>query len=145
MRHLVLVTAATALVTAACGSSASTASMGQASPAPDRTVTITANDQLHFDPAVLSVRQGETVTFLVTNVGSVAHEFLIGDAAMQAQHESEMANGGMSMGMTDAVDLPAGKSVTFVRTFGDPGVLLYGCHIPGHYAAGMKGTITVTG
>ncbi len=43
-----------------------------------------------------------------------------------------------------AVDVPPGQTVTLVYTFDQPGTLLYGCHVPGHYAAGMRGTITVT-
>jgi len=31
-----------------------------------------------------------------------------------------------------------------VYTFKSPGTLLFGCHVAGHYAAGMAGTITVT-
>jgi uncharacterized cupredoxin-like copper-binding protein len=42
------------------------------------------------------------------------------------------------------VDVPAGKPVRLVYTFDHPGVLEYGCHVPGHYPAGMRGTITVT-
>jgi uncharacterized cupredoxin-like copper-binding protein len=28
-------------------------------------------------------------------------------------------------------------------TFEDPGDLIFGCHVPGHYAYGMRGTVTV--
>jgi uncharacterized cupredoxin-like copper-binding protein len=28
-------------------------------------------------------------------------------------------------------------------TFDKPGIVLYGCHVLGHWAAGMKGTIVV--
>ncbi len=34
------------------------------------------------------------------------------------------------------------KDITW--TFTKAGTTLYGCHEPGHYVAGMKGTITVT-
>jgi uncharacterized cupredoxin-like copper-binding protein len=30
-----------------------------------------------------------------------------------------------------------------VYTFDQPGLLEFGCHVSGHYAAGMLGTITV--
>jgi uncharacterized cupredoxin-like copper-binding protein len=43
------------------------------------------------------------------------------------------------------VDLPAGSSARrLVYTFDQPGTLEYGCHVPGHYPAGMRGTIVVT-
>ena len=43
-----------------------------------------------------------------------------------------------------AVEVAPGETATLVYTFDEPGTLLIGCHVPGHYAAGMKGTITVT-
>lgn len=43
----------------------------------------------------------------------------------------------------DGIGLPAGATKTLTYTFGQPGTLLYGCHVSGHYQAGMKGTITV--
>jgi len=91
------------------------------------------------------VHAGETVAFKVTNQGALPHEFVIGDATVQAEHEQEMATGGMS-GMSDAsfaVDVPPGQTTTLVYTFRKPGTLLYGCHVPGHYAGGMQGALVV--
>jgi uncharacterized cupredoxin-like copper-binding protein len=48
------------------------------------------------------------------------------------------------LGEPNAVDVPAGGAARLVHTFDQPGTLEYGCHVPGHYAAGMLGTITVT-
>jgi uncharacterized cupredoxin-like copper-binding protein len=42
------------------------------------------------------------------------------------------------------VDIPAGATARLVYTFDQPGTLEYGCHVAGHYAAGMRGTIIVT-
>ncbi len=42
-----------------------------------------------------------------------------------------------------AVDVPPQETVTLVYTFDEPGTLLYGCHVPGHYTAGMVGTMTI--
>ena len=42
-----------------------------------------------------------------------------------------------------AVNVPAGRAARLVYTFDQPGTLEYGCHVPGHYAAGMRGTITI--
>jgi len=109
-----------------------------------RTVTVDATDQLRFTPSAMTVRAGETVAFRVTNTGKAIHEFVIGDAAAQQTHEEEMASGRMDMSRSgNAIDVPAGKTKTLVYTFKTPGTLLIGCHAPGHYAAGMQGTITV--
>lgn len=41
--------------------------------------------------------------------------------------------------------IPAGETVELTWTFGDEGIVLIGCHQPGHYDAGMTGRITVEG
>jgi uncharacterized cupredoxin-like copper-binding protein len=113
---------------------------------PDRTVTIRTTDQLRFAPDALVVRQGETVAFTVSNDGAIPHELVIGDESVQQEHQTEMA-AEEGMASTDesayAVDVPPGATVTLVYTFNQPGTLLFGCHVPGHYPAGMRGTITV--
>jgi Cu+-exporting ATPase len=114
---------------------------------PDRTVPIHVDSQFRFSPDAIDVTQGETVAFVVTNDTAIPHEFVIGDEAVQAEHDREMADGTESM--TDmgakpfAVDVPAFSTVTLVYTFDDAGDLIMGCHVPGHYAAGMRGTISV--
>ena len=111
----------------------------------DRSIDISATDDLRFLPDAVSAHVGETIAFRVTNTGHDAHEFVIGDAQQQAQHERQMASGGIDMANAgSAVNVPAGKTVTLVYTFYQAGTLIFGCHIPGHYAAGMHGTITVT-
>jgi Cu+-exporting ATPase len=117
----------------------------QSSPVPDRTITLTVNDQLRFAPGVVTARVGETIAFRVTNTGAVAHELVIGDESIQQTHELDMAAGGMAMAndTSYAIDVPAGQTATMVYTFDKPGRLIYGCHVPGHYAVGMRGTITV--
>jgi uncharacterized cupredoxin-like copper-binding protein len=117
-------------------------------PLADRSIAIETTDALRFDPSAITVRQGETIAFTITNSGTVEHEFVIGDAAVQAEHEAEMASGemdDMADGEGNAVSIPAGKTATLIYTFDEPGTLLYGCHVAGHYAAGMEGTITVQG
>ncbi len=106
-------------------------------------------DQLRFEPAALTVRAGETVQFQVTNSGALDHEFVLGDEHMQMQHEQEMRGQGgmpgMQHGASSAVDVPPGQTRTLTFTFpATSGTYLYGCHVSGHYAAGMRGTVTIT-
>ncbi|MBX6340979.1 MAG: cadmium-translocating P-type ATPase [Thermomicrobiaceae bacterium] len=112
-----------------------------------RTIDVVASDQFAFDPAALTVRAGETVAFRISNPGRLPHEFTLGDAAFQAEHEAEMEREGMaSMTGEEAayeVSLAPGETKVVAYRFERPGTLLYGCHQPGHYEAGMKGTITV--
>lgn len=110
----------------------------------DRTVEVVASDALAFDPATVTVEVGETILFRITNEGQLPHDFTLGDEAAQQEHEAEMAGGEMEMhDEANAVSIPPGETAELAWTFTEPGVVLYGCHETGHYAAGMKGEITV--
>lgn len=116
------------------------------SPAPvTRTIAIDANDTMRFMPESLSVQTGETVAFQITNTGNLPHEFVIGDTHVQQEHEQEMRNDDMhTMNDTNAaVKVEPKTATTLVYSFDKPGTLEYGCHVPGHYAAGMRGMIAV--
>lgn len=63
----------------------------------DRTIVVTANDTMRFDPGSIDVNPGETVHFVVRNEGRLEHSFTLGTAAEQMEHEEEMK--GMSMDM----------------------------------------------
>ena len=109
----------------------------------DRVVEIAARDEFRFDPAEVEVASGETVTFQVTNVGVITHEFVLGDEAVQEEHEREMAEG-MEMGdEPNAISIDAGATGELTWTFTEPGELIFGCHEPGHYDAGMVGVLIV--
>lgn len=147
-----IITAVLATVVTACGGNGSQSpstdtasgfgSPGEASEA-DRTVEVAATDNLAFEPAEFSVAAGETVTFRIVNQGSLVHDFTLGDQATQDEHEAEMSEGGMAHDQPNVVTLPAGETVELTWTFPDSGTVLIGCHQPGHYAAGMKGEVTV--
>ncbi len=137
------------LLLAGCGGTSSkpaaTAQAGDAAKV-DRTVEIKSTDDLKFDPATVSVKRGETVAFQVTNPTKVDHEFVVGDATFQDDHEKEMRAMPAGMAMGDepmSIDLPAGQTKTIDLTFPNAGTLVYGCHEPGHYPAGMKGEIKI--
>jgi uncharacterized cupredoxin-like copper-binding protein len=86
------------------------------------------------------------VTFVVTNAGALEHEFYVGDEAAQAAHEKEMSSMG-GMGMSEdgpnGVGVKAGETKELTMTFTTPGSTITGCHVTGHYASGMKATITI--
>ena len=123
-------------------------------------VRVVMNDRFRYRPSSVVVRAGHRVTFAVTNAGRLPHEFILGDRATQLDHERQMqampadgdhmmhahahgsadhATGGAAGGLT----VPPGQTRRLTWTFHDPGVILYGCHVLGHWAAGMKGTIVV--
>lgn len=136
-----LVAAALGLVLAACSSPEGSSAAPAGEP---RTVLVRMTDELHFEPADISVAAGETVRFELTNDGQAVHEFLIGDEAAQAEFEAAMMSGEMDHPADAGVSVDRGQTGTFDYTFGDAGTEpLAGCHEPGHYDAGMVATITV--
>jgi uncharacterized cupredoxin-like copper-binding protein len=114
-----------------------------------RVVRLVASD-VKFDRQALRFRVGETVKFVVVNTGEGDHEMTIGDNATQVAHRREMEkameNGGISHhghGHPNATYLKPGRTTTLIWTFSKPGAFEFGCNIPGHYEAGMKGRIIV--
>lgn len=111
-----------------------------------RTIEIQADDDFTFDPAAVDVAAGETVTFRVSNVGQLDHDFTLGDAEAQQTHAEEMAEmDGMDHGSAEpnSMTIPPGETVETTWTFTQPGEILIGCHVPGHYESGMRGTVTI--
>jgi uncharacterized cupredoxin-like copper-binding protein len=78
---------------------------------------------MRFDPGQITVTEGETVAFVVTNTGQAPHEFVIGDEAVQRDHEAEMTaggemedDGGKQHGDAAEVDVMPGQTATLVYT-----------------------------
>ncbi len=144
--------AAIAVLAAACSGGGATppppttapAVSAEATAAPAR-IEVTLTDALKIEPASMTVPAGVPVTFIVTNMGKITHEFVLGDEAEQMEHEGEMASGGMDMGGDDAqsVSVDPGQTEELTVTFDKPGQTLAGCHVVGHYPAGMKASITI--
>jgi uncharacterized cupredoxin-like copper-binding protein len=117
---------------------------GDASPVATR-VEVTLVDALKIEPSTMSVPAGVPVTFVVTNAGVADHEFFVGDEDAQAAHEAEMAEmGGMAHDEEMGIGVKPGETKELTITFPAAGSTLAGCHVAGHYAAGMKATIEVT-
>jgi uncharacterized cupredoxin-like copper-binding protein len=96
-----------------------------------------------FSPDAIAVAPGETVRFVVRNGDPIDHEFIIGDAAVQRAHEqgTEAYHPPRPGDMT----VPAGETRETIYTFPaavNAGLIL-GCHLPGHYAYGMRAAITI--
>ncbi|MEO6744246.1 MAG: cupredoxin family protein, partial [Caldimonas sp.] len=52
----------------------------------DRTVEVSMTDSMRFAPASLAVKQGETIRFLVRNVGQLKHEMVLGTQKELKEH-----------------------------------------------------------
>lgn len=109
-----------------------------------RKVAIDMYDSMRFSPARLSVARGETIRFVVRNKGKLKHEIVIGTLDEIAHHRHAMlADPGMAHAAPSMVHVDPGKREQLRWTFERPGQLAYACLLPGHYEAGMHGTITV--
>ena len=112
-----------------------------------RTLAVATFDTMAFGPATIGVSPGETVSFAVTNQGKTAHEFTLGDAAAQEEHADamELLPAGVTHDTPNSVTVQPGETKSITWRFGGAGTSLeYGCHQSGHYAAGMRGRITVS-
>ena len=120
-----------------------------------RTVNVTMTDNA-FDLRSLRVKKGQTVHFVITNKGTLPHEFTIEDAkygVMARKMMKQMADIGedtaspehaaMHGAAGNSATLKAGETKDIVWTFSKPGKFEYACNVPGHSEGGMKGTILV--
>lgn len=149
MRNRVLVSLGVLIVLSACGGGGSGVGEGAPASKAERTIDIRQLDEKKFDPSTVTVKKGETVTFRVTNTADEMHEFVLGDEDTQKDHDKQMAGMPMeSMKMADVanrITMEPGETKELTWKFPDKATtVIYGCHMPGHYAAGMKGTIKVT-
>ena len=109
-----------------------------------RVVTIGMSDTMRFFPSQIRVKRGETVRFELNNAGQLPHEMVIGTMDELKKHAALMKkNGEMDHSDASAAHVAPGASGRLVWQFTRPGEFHYACLIPGHFEAGMIGTIVV--
>lgn len=109
-----------------------------------RTIDIAMTDTMRFTPDRIEVREGETVRLRVKNSGQVLHELVIGTRADLDAHAEMMArHPGMEHDEPHMTHVKSGATGEVVWNFNRPGEFDFACLIPGHYQAGMVGTIRV--
>lgn len=95
-----------------------------------------------FEPDEIRLEAGQEVRFVIYNDDPIDHEFILGDQAVQDRHERGTEP--RHDQFPTEVSAPAGETVETTVTFDEPGNLILGCHLPGHYAYGMKAEITIS-
>ena len=95
-----------------------------------------------FERDGLTVRAGSPVTFVLRNGDPIDHEWIVGDTAVHERHRTGTEPAHASR--PTEVTIRAGTVATTTVTFTKPGTYLYICHLPGHEAYGMVGTVRVT-
>lgn len=109
-----------------------------------RVIRIDMSDTMRYFPAELRIRRGDTVRFVLNNKGEVPHAMVIGSmeelqkrAALMKKRTDPTDVAG------DGVYVAPGRSAPLVWQFTRAGEFYYGCLMPGHFDAGMIGTIVV--
>jgi uncharacterized cupredoxin-like copper-binding protein len=113
---------------------------------PERTVVVTMHHS-RFSPDTLRVDPGQRVRFVLRNTDPIDHEFILGDAAVQARHEQgrdRHHHGEVPGERSVAAGQEAATTYAFPAGL-DGRTLEFACHLPGHYAYGMHGTVRVGG
>lgn len=131
---------------AACGKSSTPTSASSAAPktsAPPAAapslkqgqVNVTANE-FTITSTATSFKTGTPYTFVITDAGKVAHDWMIMPAGSIDEDKALIK--------VEDDELTPGATVTKEYTFASPGSFEMACHVAGHYEAGMKLPITVT-
>lgn len=131
--------AAVALMLVSCGSSTSAgltppSSAGGAGTNPvngtpvvgDTTLTM-SEKEFSITPATAKAHTGK-IDFFINNDGTITHNFAVNVDGKEVK----------------SADVKPGQKIQFTVTIDKAGDYTYYCAIPGHEAAGMKGTLTVT-
>jgi azurin len=125
-----------------------------------RTITIDADDQMKFSVTEIQAKPGEQLKIVLKGVGTMpkvamGHNWVLLKAGANATtfaNESMMAGPAANyiaaarkadvLAATDLVGPGETKEITF-KVPTAPGTYTFLCSFPGHFAAGMKGTLVV--
>jgi uncharacterized cupredoxin-like copper-binding protein len=120
-----------------------------ASPPADRDIHVSISG-MRFVPDHFEARVGETIRFVVTNPTDVPHELFMGTMAEPLAHHREVMNEPPDQQVQlmqhtgYGLYLMAHDTGQFLYPFGEAGQVTIGCHVPGHWEAGMLATITLS-
>jgi uncharacterized cupredoxin-like copper-binding protein len=110
-----------------------------------RTIQVDMTDAMRFTPTNISARQGETVRFVVKNSGALSHEFVLGTAKdLKAHYELMKKNPEMEHADANMLTVKPGETSEMLWQFTKAGSVDFACLHPGHFDAGMKGSIAIS-
>ena len=126
----------------------------------DRVIEIEMYDNYYY-PTQVDVKKGETIKFVVKNLGKLVHEYNIGTKEMHIKHQPEMAklveneilladkidhkkmkemakkDHSMAHFHSNSVLLEPNQSAELIWKFSADTNLEAACNVPGHYQVGM--------
>ena len=130
----------------------------------DRIVNIKMYDN-YYEPNSIKIKKGETIKFIIENLGDLVHEYNIGTREMHIKHQPEMqklidheillgdkidrnkmkkmAKMDHSLGHahSNSVMLEPKETGEIIWKFSKDVNLEMACNIPGHYESGMVGSL----
>lgn len=110
-----------------------------------RTLELAMSDSMRFTPANVIVKAGETIKFVLNNTGQVKHEFVLGtDKELKDHYQQMLKFPEMEHDEPNMVTVAPGKTGVVIWTFTQAGTVDFACLLPGHYGAGMKGSVAVS-
>jgi len=111
---------------------------GDGGPPAEATVAIHFS---RFEPDAVTLPAGKPVTITLRNDDPIEHEWIVGTADVHERHRTgtEPFHGEIPTEVT----IPALSTLTTTLTFEQAGEYQYICHLPGHEAYGMVGTLHV--
>ena len=110
---------------------------------PSRTIEIDLSE-MEFTPARIEVKRGEQVRFVLHNVGTEDHEFLLATTKENLKHAELMKkHPHMEHDDPNGVRIAPKKTAEIVWKFTKAGTFEYSCLIPDHRDYGMIGHVTV--
>jgi uncharacterized cupredoxin-like copper-binding protein len=100
--------------------------------------------EMSFDPFRIEVKRGEQIRFVLHNVGTEDHEFLLATTKENLKHAEVMKkHPHMVHDDPNGVRVAPKQSAEIVWRFTRPGTFEYSCLIPDHRDYGMIGHVTV--
>jgi len=132
----------------------------------DRTIIVKMYDN-YYEPNIIKVKKGETIKFVVQNLGEMVHEYNIATKEMHIKHQPEMQrlveNGillvdkidmkkmkemskkdhSLSHSHSNSVMVEPKKTGEIIWKFSKNLSLEMACNVPGHYETGMVGKIII--
>jgi uncharacterized cupredoxin-like copper-binding protein len=110
---------------------------------PSREVTVEMSE-MDYSPSVIEVKRGEQIKFVVRNIGTEDHEFLLASTEDNLKHAAAMRkHPGMVHHESNGLRLARKQSGEILWKFTKAGTFEYSCLIPDHREYGMTGKVVV--
>ena len=94
-----------------------------------------------YDLGTLRVAEGTTLELVVRNDDPIDHELIVGTPAVHRAHATGEERSHPPV--PGEVSVAPGQVASTYYELTDVGSVAYACHLPGHVAYGMEGTIEV--